>query len=132
MEHKQTREQVPAFVQDDPPSCGHFIHCSNSCEVIYFPKFLIKYSDYVTLSSASLPARNPKPAIFYGREGFVDQAIDVILSENGAHLAILGPGGIGKTAIARTILHDKRIIQAFKKNRHFISCETVTSPALLV
>jgi len=52
---------------------------------------------------------------------------------DGAHLAILGSGGIGKTSIALAILHDSRMRAKFKADDcHFIACEALTSGAHLV
>ena len=56
-----------------------------------------------------------------------------MLDVDGAHLATLGSGGIGKTSIALSILHNPQIGAKFKEEDcHFISCETFTSGAHLV
>jgi Cdc6-like AAA superfamily ATPase len=43
-----------------------------------------------------------------------------------ASVAILGPGGIGKTTLARATLHHPAVIEKYA-SRHFISCESANT-----
>ena len=43
------------------------------------------------------------------RDRELEAAISIILSSPPARVAILGPGGIGKTTLALYLLHDPRV-----------------------
>lgn len=62
------------------------------------------------------------PHIFHGRES---ELRDVVhgLTQDIARVAILGPGGIGKTALAKSALHHPDIIDKYPV-RYFVSCDS--------
>lgn len=74
----------------------------------------------------------PAPEIFFGRDKFVDDAIALLQTTKPTRLAILGAGGMGKTATALTILHDQRVQDIFEQNCFFVSCEAAVTSSLLV
>ncbi|TDL20579.1 hypothetical protein BD410DRAFT_772551 [Rickenella mellea] len=96
--------------------------------------------DHVINSPAGYPSHQSEflftppvyPECFYGRDDFVDTAVNLILTHFPAKLAILGPGGIGKTTVAAAIFHNKQIVDKFAECRAFVSCEPLISAQSLL
>src|SRR5580698_8912420 len=74
----------------------------------------------------------PAPEIFFGRDEFVNHAVSLLQTVKPARLAILGAGGIGKTAVALTILHHQSVKDTFQSCCFFVHCEAAVTANLLV
>jgi hypothetical protein len=66
-----------------------------------------------------------KPKIFHGRESDLDNIMKM-LSQQSPRIAILGGGGMGKTSLARAVLHHPDTSAIFE-HRFFVSAESATT-----
>ncbi|KAJ7626169.1 P-loop containing nucleoside triphosphate hydrolase protein [Roridomyces roridus] len=90
-------------------------------------------SDYLSInqahsteqSSVSFSLLPPEPKIFHGRQSEV-QHILALFSQATPRVIILGPGGIGKTSLARAVLHHPTIAGQYTR-RVFIPCDSAPS-----
>ncbi|KAH7108558.1 hypothetical protein BKA62DRAFT_25799 [Auriculariales sp. MPI-PUGE-AT-0066] len=69
---------------------------------------------------AKLPAR---PIYFNGRDARLNEIVALICKLVATRIAIMGPGGIGKTSLALAVLYDSRVIEVVGDHRFFISVE---------
>ncbi|KAJ7349849.1 hypothetical protein DFH08DRAFT_997228 [Mycena albidolilacea] len=81
-------------------------------------------------SSTSFSMLPAKPKIFHGRESEVETIMKMI-SQQSARIAILGGGGMGKTSLAKAILHHPDTGVKFE-HRFFVSAEAATTTIELV
>ncbi|KAJ7127621.1 P-loop containing nucleoside triphosphate hydrolase protein [Mycena epipterygia] len=69
-----------------------------------------------------LPAQ---PKIFHGRQAEL-QDIVINLRKKSAHISILGPGGIGKTSLAKAVLHHPDIAAKYE-HKFFVAADSATT-----
>ncbi|THU81751.1 TPR-like protein [Dendrothele bispora CBS 962.96] len=72
------------------------------------------------------------PVIFYGREDLVKEAVEYITKKEQALLAILGPGGIGKTTLALKIKEELALREKFGNKFYFMPCDILPDVASFV
>ncbi|KAJ7889863.1 hypothetical protein B0H14DRAFT_2691114 [Mycena olivaceomarginata] len=76
-------------------------------------------------SSTSFSMLPSEPKIFNGRDSEIQEIVDSLKHEFG-RIAILGTGGIGKTSLARAVLHHPQITAKYS-SRFFVPCDSATS-----
>jgi len=82
-----------------------------------------------------MPREPRSPQTFFGRDSELAQIIHIIFTHIGsrpARIAILGPGGYGKTTLANAVLTHDRIQEHFRDARYFVACESIFSPGALL
>jgi Cdc6-like AAA superfamily ATPase len=67
-----------------------------------------------------------EPKIFYGRESELSGILK-LLSREKPRIAILGTGGMGKTSLARAVLHHVEISTRYTQHRYFVACDSATN-----
>ncbi|KAJ7467838.1 P-loop containing nucleoside triphosphate hydrolase protein, partial [Mycena galericulata] len=77
------------------------------------------------VSSKSLSMLPAKPKIFCGRDLELNQIVQ-ILSQKLARISILGPGGMGKTSLAKAALHHPDVTAKYE-HRFFVACDSATT-----
>jgi len=83
----------------------------------------------------SMPREPRLPQIFFGRDSELAEIIHMIFTNLGsrpARIAILGPGGYGKSTLANAVLTHERVQQHFGDARYFVACESIFSSGALV
>ncbi|KAF8158838.1 hypothetical protein BJ912DRAFT_1069882 [Pholiota molesta] len=68
----------------------------------------------------------PKPHLMVEREEQLKLALGILLRPEPSRIAIIGGGGFGKTTLARTILHNPKIVERYQ-SQYFLSCEGISN-----
>src|ERR1700761_9824454 len=66
------------------------------------------------------------PQILHGRESELSDILQMF-PQGAPRIAILGAGGMGKTSLARAVLHHPDIIHKYGEYRIFVACDVASS-----
>ncbi|KAJ6514109.1 hypothetical protein DFH09DRAFT_1288194 [Mycena vulgaris] len=82
-------------------------------------------------SSPSISMLPSEPKIFHGRESELSDILKLFMQET-PRIAILGAGGMGKTSLARAVLHHPTVTRKYVQHRFFLACDSTSSKDELV
>ncbi|OAX36390.1 hypothetical protein K503DRAFT_858020 [Rhizopogon vinicolor AM-OR11-026] len=60
-----------------------------------------------------------RPSMFYGRDALVAELTDLVINDE--HIALIGPGGMGKSSLSKAILNEPLITEKFSDRRFFVT-----------
>ncbi|KAG2079897.1 hypothetical protein BD769DRAFT_1741610, partial [Suillus cothurnatus] len=63
----------------------------------------------------------PRPAMLYGRDDLVAELTNLVVNDE--HLALIGPGGMGKSSLAKAIINEPLVTKKFAERRFFVIYE---------
>ncbi|KAF8261708.1 P-loop containing nucleoside triphosphate hydrolase protein [Lactarius quietus] len=89
----------------------------------------------VAKSRAPTPSDVQVAQVFFGRDAELAQIIEMIFANNesrAARIAILGPGGYGKTTLAHAALTHRRVREYYEDARYIVKCESLLSSGALI
>ncbi|KAJ7888451.1 hypothetical protein B0H13DRAFT_2277398 [Mycena leptocephala] len=73
-------------------------------------------------SSNSISMLPSEPKIFHGRDSELSDILQ-LFSQGTPKIAILGAGGMGKTSLARAVIHHTEITERYNQHRFFVACD---------
>ncbi|KAJ7127465.1 hypothetical protein C8R43DRAFT_1028075 [Mycena crocata] len=96
---------------------------SSSSDAASFTSTVFSNANSSSNSISMLPS---EPGIFYGRESELAEILQ-LFKQDTTRISILGPGGMGKTSLARAILHHPQIADRFGNHRVFVACDSAST-----
>ncbi|KAJ7913340.1 P-loop containing nucleoside triphosphate hydrolase protein [Mycena leptocephala] len=83
-------------------------------------------SDIKNQSSNSISILPAEPKIFHGRNSELSDILH-LFSQETPRIAILGAGGMGKTSLARAVIHHTEITERYNQHWFFVACDSAAT-----
>ncbi|KAJ8585535.1 hypothetical protein M405DRAFT_844470 [Rhizopogon salebrosus TDB-379] len=80
------------------------------------------------LRHCQVPVPPSRPSMFYGRDGLVAELTNLVVNDE--HIALIGPGGMGKSSLAKAILNETLVIEKFAERRFFVTYDGMDPSAI--
>ncbi|KAJ8580139.1 hypothetical protein M405DRAFT_834842 [Rhizopogon salebrosus TDB-379] len=80
------------------------------------------------LRHCQVPVPPSRPSMFYGRDDLVAELTNLVVNDE--HIALIGPGGMGKSSLAKAILNEALVIEKFAKRRFFVTYDGMDPSAI--
>ncbi|KAG2126922.1 hypothetical protein DEU56DRAFT_534411 [Suillus clintonianus] len=75
------------------------------------------------------PTETPsRPAMMYGRDDLVAELTNLVVNDE--HIALIGPGGMGKSSLAKAILNEPLVTEKFADRRFFVTYDGLDPSAI--
>jgi hypothetical protein len=146
--HKEVLDMIEALSDtpsSDRASSVHEFHSSEIIRVInviqisglysgshnrsgyaHLSKYLSYLMSDIFSSSNSISMLPSEPKIFHGRNSELSDILQ-LFSQGTPRIAILGAGGMGKTSLARAVIHHTEITKRYNQQRFFVACDLATT-----
>jgi hypothetical protein len=66
--------------------------------------------------------------MFYGRDDLVAELTNLVVNDE--HIALIGPGGMGKSSLAKAILNEALVVEKFAERRFFVTYDGMDPSAI--
>ncbi|KAJ7022161.1 hypothetical protein C8F04DRAFT_243849 [Mycena alexandri] len=124
------RSPTPPARMVPPPSAGHtLVRIPGGTVRITLRNIPCLVTSIQSSNSFSMLPSEPK--IFHGRESELTEIIRLFQRAT-PRIAILGAGGMGKTCLARCVLHHPEVCARYSQHRYFVACDSATTSLELV
>ncbi|KAJ7908360.1 hypothetical protein B0H13DRAFT_1878712 [Mycena leptocephala] len=125
--HREVLDIIEALSEatsSDGASTVRKIHCFWRMPIILFQISRLYSGSQNSSNSISMLSSEPK--IFHGRESEISEILRAF-SQATPRIAILSAGGMGKTSLARAIVHHTDVRTKYEQHRFFVACDSAAT-----